>query len=437
VEVLFDQPVIPAVPYIIFSIAIAASFMLVLRSIGLPVDWRGALSFTLVSGFPAHWLLLSFASNVVPVAVGLFAASYSLWLYTCVLMKTRPSRQGSIWRYWLVIAAIISLLAISLGTYQSVALLFLMGLLARNLVEARDNRALLGFVGAGVAIFLTAILAWWLLDRVFLYLFDLSENFVERYFGLTEFLTAPIGASRLALTVIVENYAVDSDIYGRPASIALPLLTILIITVLYRNRRRFFSTAISIVSLLLVPFAFHFINGPYGLPVRSLVVIGFTFGILLAVALQGVLNYWKIGIVILSALLYVQLLQITGEYAAEERLTSDYDSRLAAEIYYRLDSCGHPSEAGTKQLAVYGYRDFSTIFATAQGSTTSGSFFEWDMGNPRRMNLYMQVLGYSDIEMIPPENIVDGAKLFADMPVFPSAGSVLCDRGVNLVKLSG
>ena len=65
-----------------------------------------------------------------------------------------------------------------------------------------------------------------------------------------------------------------------------------------------------------------------------------------------------------------------------------------------------------------------------------GSFFDWDGGNLLRMVTYMKVMGYQNINMLGEAERRRVTPLFAEMPVWPAAGSVRKVDDGYLVKLS-
>jgi hypothetical protein len=195
------------------------------------------------------------------------------------------------------------------------------------------------------------------------------------------------------------------------------------------------SRFVALVALIGTPFVFFLASGVEGVPVRSLLTIGFVLAVLLLVSLQAQFKTLRYATLILAGLLFVQLSQITAQYASEERIAYEFNSSLASEIYHRMSTCGLDVDQ-PKQIAILGGRAFQSPYPTAQGSSSEGSFFGWYGSSPGRAVVFMRLLGYGDISLASEELLATKASVFASMPVFPEQGSMICSDGVNLLKLS-
>ena len=438
VELVFDQPVVPSLYYLVFLFLLALSFLAIVRSVGLEPSFTTVLAFGIVASYPSLWLLLSFAGNVLPLGFGLALSGLSLLLFTSALSNRAEEsllkfRSRQIWAF----LASSFCLACSVGAYHSSALLFLVGIFGWVLAHQSSNRKNLEVMSIGMAVFLFSLGLWKFVSEIAIGLAKPPANqleYISGYWRPEDFWGTPLSSALSFVEKAFSFYAVDESLFGRSANLGIVLFVATVACFLLMPTRARLTKVPALVLLVISPFLFFFVSGVSGVPIRSHVTVGFVLALLLLLALSTRLAVVKAGLVVLASIFILQLNQISAEYAAEERLAFEFNSSLASEIYHRMDYCGG-EEAGL-QLSIIGARPFSSVYATSPGSSSEGSFFGWYGPSPGRAGVFMGLIGYRDVTITALEELQLPVGLVDDMSVFPDRGSMVCYGGVNLLKLS-
>jgi hypothetical protein len=77
-----------------------------------------------------------------------------------------------------------------------------------------------------------------------------------------------------------------------------------------------------------------------------------------------------------------------------------------------------------KYLAVSGYYSRAPTPLIPKMETFGASFFEWDQGNSARIILFLQTLGYNDLQVAPLDKRFQLVGVEKNMPNWPETGSV-------------
>ena len=110
--------------------------------------------------------------------------------------------------------------------------------------------------------------------------------------------------------------------------------------------------------------------------------------------------------------------------------------QLAAQIYDRIAlEVPDFDRSKTYRVDFYGAHEFQTAYPEIKHSTLAASFFEWDGGNPYRIAVFMNVMGYSNIEALDPATRKAFLPEIQTMPIWPQRGSVKVVEDVVLVRL--
>lgn len=438
VELVFDQPVVPSLYYLVFLLLLVFTFFALVRAIGFDLRLSTVLAFGIVVSYPSLWLLISFAGNVLPLGFGFALSGLSLLLFTFALADSTEESVRKSWSQKIPFFLASSvLLACSVGAYHSSALVFLVGVFGWVLANQYSNRKNLVAMSIGTAVFLFGLALWKLVAEIAIWWVNPPANQLEYILGFWRpeaFWGTPVASAMSFVEKGLLFYAVDASLFGRSAGLGIVLFVVAVTVILLLPGESKLTKIPALLSLLGSPFLFFFVSGVSGVPTRSHVTIGFVFAILLLLALSTRLAVVKVGLVILGSLFLLQLNQILAEYAAEERLAFDFNSALASEIYHRMDYCGG-KQAGL-QLSISGSRPFSSLYATSPESSSEGSFFGWYGPSPGRAGVFMRLIGYGDVSIKVLEELQPPTSLVQDMPVFPDQGSMVCFDGVNLLKLS-
>jgi len=434
VEAWFDQPVVPYLPYLIFIGLLVSSYLVIMYAVGLKAGWQSIIAFGLVSSFPTLWLMLSFAGNVLPVGWGFFLSAISLFVFTTAFEDSHLSDL----KKWSLFALSAVLLSCAIGAYHSSALLFLVGVFAWVLLQNQVGVENFRFMALATGVFLVGALIWRLIADFLIFILQPPEGqliYIAGFWRPEAFWSQPFDSIVSYMYSMFFHYSVDPFFYGATAPIAIVFFAVCLLSILLTKSRAPISRTVALAGLVASPFVFFIVSGVEGVPVRSLLTIGFVLGVLLLVSLEVQFKTLRYTSLILAGLLFVQLNQITAQYAAEERLAYEFNTSLASEIYNRMSTCGLEGDQ-PKQLSILGGRAFQSQYPTAQGSSSEGSFFGWYGSSPGRAVVFMRLLGYGDISLASEELLATKASVFASMPVFPEQGSMICSDGVNLLKLS-
>ena len=184
VELVFDQPVVPGLYYLVFIFLITLSFLALVKSIGLNFGLTAVIAFGLVISYPTVFLLISFAGNVLPLGFGFVFSGLALLSFTSVIsdpLHNVPPKPRS--KKVLNLAASSIFLALSLGSYHSSALLFFVGVFGWVLANKYSNQRNFTAMSTGFVVFLFGLGVWKLISEISIFIYKPPLNQLEYIAG--------------------------------------------------------------------------------------------------------------------------------------------------------------------------------------------------------------------------------------------------------------
>jgi len=156
---------------------------------------------------------------------------------------------------------------------------------------------------------------------------------------------------------------------------------------------------------------------------------------LLAISLLGSPRPYKLLVGLLTAVCTFQFIVSTNLLFSSSRLSLEADRLLAAEIIGRIDTA--KSEAGVsevKYLEIIGYFERPETPITPKIETFGTSFFEWGQGNIYRIVYFLKLMGYNDLQAMPPDRRGELIQIGSAMPTWPDTGSIVVFEDSVLLK---
>lgn len=437
-KVLWPQVVVPAGPLLLFGAAMAISYVYALRMFGVkrPAAAHYAIfaAFVLYPVWPAQ---LEFSANIIPVAIGLLAAVFAAWLVQC----ESPSRLHFLTRS-ITCAFLVS---VSVGAYQSLALVFLVfatsGALWALLQNDRKSPPWVSF-GLRIGVSVAICVAGMLLSLVFAKITMLAcqtgpSAYAESFFHPEAITENPLGLLKLINKEagrLFWNYWKD---FGSASFVFVAaIIGSLAISVTAVRPRLKLAALVVLLGIFYLPTGFIVITGNV-LPIRAYLAAAAVMCCFLLLAHSLSRSPATRGVVLaLAVLAAIQGLYINSIQQARGWSAQHHDAALASAIYNEVVRRHDPRDGQAIFLEIRGAKRFDSIYPSVVTGTQGGSFFEWDGGNPPRMLAYMRMLGYTNVHALAEETPGAHAAAFQDMPAWPAEGSVRRVGKGFLVKLS-
>lgn len=440
---VFTQPVLPFFTLFMFGVLASASYLVLAKAHSYRVDSAPLfLLFALFAAFPTLYFILSFAGNTVGLGIGTLLACTCIYLFDKTLVELLSGEllrsKGGLF------ALQVGLGAAAIGAYQSLILLvavgccgvFILHYLRRPGMSWRQIVVIHIYLGC---VILASVILGLLLARGFHLLLGVAPIYVDTFVQPNALLERPAAVLSDLVKQYWQVYGGKRSVYGFryitfPALILLGMFALLV-RVPERTAPHFLFAFLYLFGITTIPFALNLVAGGT-MPFRSLVAVPYVFWFFAAGAvLAGSVITRRLGIV-LAVIVALQCLHTFSAFQASRRLAFEHDLQLASQIYTRI-AAEIPAfdPAKTYGADFYGAKEFDSIYREVDGSTISGSFFEWDGGNPYRIAALMKILGYSNIFAIDESKRKALLPVIQAMPVWPANGSVKIVDGVALVRL--
>jgi hypothetical protein len=441
---LLPQTTIPYLPLVIFGVFSALGYLLIVRAHeGRDPIFRHYYLFPVFVAFPTWFFIIEFYTNLPGIGVGLFASCISVHLFA--KMTADMERGGFVLadQKWRLVGAFASI-AIALGCYQSF-LFFVVSacagvMLMRLMATERGTK----FPWSGLLLLIIlavgGTLLYYVIWKAFLLVLDVQVEYIQGFLNIDALLNDPLGIMKRTFDEAWKIYGGSKDVYGQSSIAVGVLLAVSSVLIVVQLTRKGVAAVIAGILLLgavlMAPFALHLLSSGTA-AYRSMVAIPYvvwlcgTLMVTNRVHIVRAAGFALVGFIIFESLYTLSLFQ------ASNHLVRDHDRLLAQQAYTRIVAA-NPSFDTDKPAVVefFGYREFQTPFPRIWSSTVGQSFFEWDYGNPYRINAFMKLLGYGNLDALPVDRRSEFIKDLYAMPVWPSEGSVKVVRGVTLVRLS-
>jgi hypothetical protein len=425
---LFPHSTIPFVPLFIALIFHVCAVLLLLEAWGVSSYPERIIAGAVCVTFPIISYMYTFSSINYGVGAGLFCVALSVFLY---------SKFNGKLRFLAVIPA-----AFSVGIYQG----FIPALVAAFLVYI-----LLSWIRSGLpkitdlfkiaAIHILAIAAYVFIQKTILISGVIQEtDYVSQYIDI-EAIRQNFGAIlfRIWRTMLLV-YSGDPSLYGIRISYLKFFMWFLFLGFIVQILRSKFSlinkTFIAFLglSLLLLPFLSGIILQGY-LAMRFLVALPV---VMMGVTVLGLGNnsrFYRILAALLIAYCVFQFIVSTNYLFGSSHLALQADRVLASQLIERIElEKADTGISDVKYLEVVGYYSRPSTPLMPKTETFGASFFEWDQGNPRRIVLFLQTLGYFGLQAAPSDKRIQMIEYADSMPLWPEKGSIQIIDEVVLVK---
>jgi hypothetical protein len=426
---LLPQPVIPFVPLFIALVFHLAAILIVMRCWGIVSTLESLIVGAMGVAFSGMAFVYTFSTLNYGIGIGLFLISISLFIYS----KTSGWRQ--------FYAAIPASFAISI--YQTFLLVFACAFLVYFFsTEIRSERKklelpkLIKMVGVG----LLALLLYSVLQRIFTTLVDSSSGYIGQVVDVRYLLDAPHVVLDGFRSAISSVYTGADSVYGMRIDLFGVLLGVGALGVaanILRSRLSILGKVILAflaLALMLIPFISALATRGL-LHIRSLIALPMALSGLLALSLLGTPRPYKLLVGFLTAVCTFQFIVSSNLLFSSSRISLEADRLLAAEIIGRIDSA--KSEAGAsevKYLEIIGYFERPETPITPKIETFGTSFFEWDQGNIYRIVYFLKLIGYHDLQAMPPDRRGELIQIGRAMPTWPDTGSIVVLADSVLLK---
>jgi len=443
-QFVLPPPVLPFFPLFLFGALASLSYMIVARIHQYRLEeWPVLLVFILFSAFPVLYFALDFSFVTVSFGIGILLSCLCLFLFDRAMDRiTAPAahRGGMIGLF----AAQALLGAAAIGVYQSLILLiaagcggiFLLRYLRGPAMPLRQILLVHAYLVCAIA---ASVILSVLISRGFQWLLGLQPAYVGGFIRPERLLDSPLAVIRNLIREYWAIYGGKRAVYGFryvtfPALLLLGMFA-LAVRAPRRNAKTVFFVILYMLAMTLIPFAINPVSGGE-LPYRTLIAVPYVFWFFAAGAVVSHIPVVRrIGIA-LAIIVSIQCLYTFSTFQAQKRLVLDHDKLLASEIYQRIvGQIPDFDRSKTYTVDFYGAHEFQSVYREIEGSTLSGSFFEWDGGNPGRIVDFMKILGYSNFVRADQAAQQALLPIMQDMPIWPAAGSVRVADGIVLVRL--
>lgn len=432
---VLPRPIIPFLPVAMFGAGAILAYILLLDAARggdkplRPVDY---LLFGLFAAYPTWYFLVEFYANLAAVGIGLGCAGVAVWL----AFADGPARHPA-----LAIALAACFGAFSIAVYQSYLLViiamggaaFVIRLLESNLIRPWRSAAMFA------AVVVLSLLLYLIGDFSFRLIYPEINAYFESLQRLDLLMAKPGAVLALTAQGAVEAYGFNERTFALPMwSVPIVVALGLASCVVFRGPLNLSTRLLCVLvalGILIVPFATHLVGGGM-LPPRTLVAVPVAVWFCAYVA-TGAGNRWLAAAgVAASVLCLFQALVVHNTYQAASSFSTKQDFALATILNERISSLPEFDGKKAYALSVFGGKALTSVYPLPRSSTIGRSFFEWDNGSPGRITHYMRALGFPYYPGVGQDRQHLVIRDYANMPVFPAAGSVAIRDAIILVKLS-
>lgn len=438
------QPVLPFLPTALFGLLLSIAYLILLRGAGIAGGVEAYLAFPLFCAFPTWFFLVEFQANTPPAAVGVLAAAASAYWFARAI-DARPRGGGFSWRTLARACAAIAFAAVAMGVYQANTLLLVvlgLAMIAFRALSDRERSAATVFVEI-VLLALTvglALLVYAGVLALFRAVMHVAPEYIDSFMRPDLLLANPHEVLRRTFVTLWRVYTGAHQVYGAYAFAYGPILLLgfaaLAVTPQLRGRPGVRALLVAMLAgMVLVPFAIHPISNAW-LPFRALVGVPAVMWFCALVALTVPLRWLPRVTLVVVGLALLQTLYVGNLLRGANALVRQHDALVGAALYARIAEVAPDFDRHRPyRMAFHGAWPFTSPYRYIDTATAGASFFEWDKGNSGRIVAYMNLLGFSNLVVAPPEEREALAKAFSSMPIWPARGSVVVKDDLILVRL--
>ncbi|MDI4650304.1 glucosyltransferase domain-containing protein [Cohnella hashimotonis] len=420
------------------SLLWAFVFKLYYSEIETKQDRKGIIVSLLFLTFPAYAQNIGFSMMSFELGIGWsVTALATLFLTQWVILK-----KNAVYLYLSIICTVFAtaiyqafLPAIICGA-MAVTLLYLIRMY-NNQVNA-ESKTLTALILKYAIVFSSSLLTYKLIDKI-ISVFIPPSDYISGFFNWNR--QSPL----VIIKHLVHHYLLyfsGKVIYGSLILIPTFMISILIVVVLIWRTVKYKATRRTSLALLIA--FFGCVSTLFLMPVMLGIaqLIRMDLVSALFVAIIWILFYillskrgWVKPILLLVALYFAfyQSISISKLFYSDYLRYQD-DVKLAVQIGDQIEETTGSYETDLP-VAFIGQHKQAESMNIIKQEVLGFSLFEWDQGNPYRMNRFMGSLGYN--YLLPSSEQTEIAlKLSKDMPMWPQKGSVALKNNVIIVHLS-
>lgn len=422
-QYLVPQAVVPYYPFALMGGGFSVGYCFIIAASGREPRAAEFFAFPLFCAFPTWLMLADFASNLPATAAAILASSLGVWL---IFLSTEKLPMRVVRS-----AAATLLLAFAVACYQSFVFVFFglctTVLLLRVIDRPFVYQAVAWQCAQVVGVTIGGVLAYWLIQRGFLYAHELEIGYVDGFLRLDLLAVDPLAMLLGSGTTALR--ATGGEYWAALLLVPIALASLLIGRKLSPCARA--SSVALFAALVVSPFLLLPLTSGV-LPERSLLGAGV---LVWGAAMIGLLSrkrwlaYTTMAVVALAT---VQILGFSSRVEANKQLVARHDLLVASAIHERAIRL---SPVYPIKVDFFGGFGFHERYPVSGYSTAGASFFEWGGGTPGRILNYMRLIGFGDLVGLPTQQRRDLMLEYESMPVWPAAGAVKLVGDVVLVKL--
>lgn len=236
----------------------------------------------------------------------------------------------------------------------------------------------------------------------------------------------------------------DNTYYSLAFPIAVIMAAVLVIYMKKQGKKNWYLYVLGMVVFFAAPFMMTILLGNRP-TFRTQIVLPFVFGFIFQYFIAYITSYQKKSIValcklsvLLTVILLFRQITIVADMFYSEYVQYEEDVRLAVKISDRIDQL-NLGESPQEPVVFIGSR-MPKLNPSASGDyeNPGNSFYEWSFTNTYGsfiMRNFMTTLGYHYAS--PGEEQVRLAEEYSrNMPVWPDTGSICCENGIIIIRLS-
>ncbi len=438
---LFPQPVVPFVPYLVFSVCLGLGYWLLLKAHRIHIGWISYLSLFTFSTYPLWHLIAYFDSTVYGIGVGMALIGLCALLFSTSLY----SDHRSILTYVIQMSSQVALLGFAVAAYQSFVFMYLIvgaGIVLINIFNGVDLHARNLLKGL-LQIVIVSTLAVLVQTSVAAFIQKLTNippsSYLDTFYGDQLNWWERLG---LLVSEAKAYYTGDRSKFGVPFTSSFMLFIMASLFIAYRaifQRQRSTIRRLTLIFswlfVLTTPFLMILIfsNPP---PARTLWPLAYVFWLMSVILLQTRTLLARTLASLLIVLFGLQSVYINNLYNAKAIIANQFDRALAADIYSRLGMVDPTFDrAKPAMVSFYGQARFILPAYSSHWSTTVvASSYDWNSAG--RIVSYMRLMGCQNLSLLPDTQRVELADEFDKMPAWPADGFIKKVNDVFLIKLS-
>jgi hypothetical protein len=426
---LLPYTVVPFVPLFLALSFEIISIVLLLHGWGIKSRIEQILVGAVAVAFPTMAYLYTFSTLNFGIGIGLFCIALSLFLYI----------QNSGVKRLLAILPAAFALAIYQGFAPALASVFLIYLIS---VWKQTGKLSVTELAMITAIHIMAVMVYYIVQKLILFSGVVSEtSYVAAYFDiayLRENFSAVLG---MLASIMSRVYSGDKSIYSIQISALGVLVSLSVVGFFIDLLRNHNVSVISKVILALFLFVLLLMPFASGILMRGALAMRFLVTLPLAIAGLTMLGFghnpkiFRACLALLAGFCIFQFVVSTNRLFAASHLALQADRLLATRLIERIENAkSEENVQELKYIEIVGHPDRPGTELVPKLETFGASFFEWEQGNPARVVLFLQTIGYTDLYALPAEQRIQMIEFANDMPVWPQKGSIKIIDNTVLVK---